>query len=154
MLVLAPGNKSELSTGYATLYGDMAGGFAVLKDVNKTTVYKLAKNRNKIAGYNLIPKNVITRPPTAELRHNQKDSDTLPEYSNLDKILTLYIEEQLPYKEIHQKLNLDKKLIKKVINMVDKNEYKRRQAPPGIKITRLSFGKDRRMPITNGYNLT
>ncbi len=152
-LVLATGNKSEMSTGYATLYGDMAGGFAVLKDVYKTLVYKLAKNRNKKAGFDLIPKNILFKAPTAELKENQKDSDTLPEYEILDKILYHYIEKLLSLNEITKQCNINKKTVKKVINMVDHSEYKRRQAPPGIKITRLSFGKDRRMPITNGYVL-
>jgi len=147
-LVLATGNKSEMSTGYATLYGDMAGGFAVLKDVPKTLVYKLANYRNSI-GY-VIPQRVLVKAPTAELKFNQKDSDTLPEYELLDSILKLYIEEDKEFEEIVGK-GFDAEIVKKVLNMVDKSEYKRRQAPPGIKITPKAFGKDRRMPITNKY---
>lgn len=149
-LVLTTGNKSEMSTGYATLYGDMAGGFAVIKDVPKTMVYRLAEYRNRKEGYDLIPKNILIKPPTAELRKDQKDTDTLPEYEVLDRILYLYIEEYLTYNEILKK-GFDKETIKRVISMVDRSEYKRRQAPPGIKITKVAFGKDRRMPITNGY---
>jgi len=151
-LVLTTGNKSEMSTGYATLYGDMAGGFAVIKDVPKTMVYKLAEYRNRKAGYDLIPQNILIKPPTAELRKDQKDTDTLPEYELLDRILYFYIEKYLTYGEILKK-GFDKETIKRVISMVDKSEYKRRQAPPGIKITKVAFGKDRRMPITNGYVL-
>lgn len=152
-MVLTTGNKSEMSTGYATLYGDMAGGFAVLKDVYKTLVYKLAYYKNKKAGLDLIPKNIITKEPSAELRKNQKDTDALPDYDILDKILYLYIERHLTYNEIKKLNKFNNNIIKKVINLVDHSEYKRRQAPPGIKITKLSFGKDRRMPITSGYVL-
>ncbi len=149
-LVLTTGNKSEMSTGYATLYGDMAGGFAVIKDVPKTMIYKLVEYRNSLAGYDLIPENIIKKPPTAELRKEQKDTDTLPEYEILDRILYYYIERYLSYREIVAK-GFDKEIVRKVISMVDRSEYKRRQAPPGIKITKVAFGKDRRMPITNGY---
>lgn len=152
-LVLTTGNKSEMSTGYATLYGDMAGGFAVLKDVYKTLVFKLSKYRNKIEGKRLIPISIINKPPTAELRENQKDSDSLPSYSILDKILYLYIEKHMTFHEINKLKQFDEFIIKKVINLVDYSEYKRRQAPPGVKITKLSFGKDRRMPISCGYML-
>lgn len=150
-LVLATGNKSEVSCGYCTLYGDMAGGFSVLKDVYKTLVYKLAEFRNRKEGRDLIPESVFKRPPTAELRPNQTDQDVLPPYPILDEILKEYIEEDKNYKEIIEEKRFDPKMAKKVINMVDKNEYKRRQAPPGIKITPKAFGKDRRMPITNKY---
>ncbi len=147
-LVLTTGNKSEMSTGYATLYGDMAGGFAVIKDVYKTLVYKLVNYRNTIL--QVIPKRVITKEPTAELKFNQKDSDTLPSYNILDEILKLYVEKDMDMQSIVNR-NYNKETVIKVIKMVDKNEYKRRQAPPGIKITPKSFGKDRRMPITNKY---
>ena len=152
-LVLTTGNKSEVSCGYCTLYGDMAGGFNVLKDVYKTLVYKLAKFRNRKAGRNIIPLSVFKRPPSAELRPNQKDQDTLPPYSLLDDILKEYIEEDKTYREILKQNKFDPQVLQNVINMVDKNEYKRRQAPPGIKITPKAFGKDRRMPITNGYKI-
>lgn len=151
-LVLTTGNKSELSTGYCTLYGDMAGGFGVLKDVPKTLVYKLAEWRNKKENRDLIPQNVFVKPPSAELRPGQKDQDTLPPYEVLDKIIRLYIEEEKSFNHI-VKMGLKRSVVKKVIEMIDKNEYKRRQAPPGIKITPRAFGKDRRMPITNRYRI-
>jgi len=147
-IVLTTGNKSEMSTGYATLYGDMAGGFAVIKDVPKTLVYKLAKYRNAIEA--VIPEPVLTKAPTAELRHDQKDSDTLPSYDDLDKILKAYIEEDKRFDYI-VKMGFDGDVVRGVLGMVDNSEYKRRQAPPGIKITPKAFGKDRRMPITNRY---
>ncbi|MCX5679674.1 MAG: NAD+ synthase [Candidatus Omnitrophica bacterium] len=147
-MVLTTGNKSEMSTGYATLYGDMAGGFAVIKDVPKTLVYKLALYRNSISS--IIPEDVLTKEPTAELRPDQKDSDTLPPYDMLDKILKSYIEEDRSSADI-VKTGFDKDIVAKVVSMVDNSEYKRRQAPPGIKITPKAFGKDRRMPITNKY---
>lgn len=148
-LVLTTGNKSEMSTGYATLYGDMAGGFAVLKDVPKTLVYELVKFINKKAGYDLIPDNILKKAPTAELKYNQKDQDTLPPYDLLDRIIEDYIEKDKTYTDLKNKYNSD--ILKKVISMIDSSEYKRRQSPPGIKITPKSFGKDRRMPITNKY---
>lgn len=147
-LVLTTGNKSEMSTGYATLYGDMAGGFAVIKDVFKTLVYKLSKYRNSVNF--VIPERVITKEPTAELKPGQKDSDTLPEYEVLDKILKYYIEENKNWSKIIS-MGFDRETVSKVLTMVDKSEYKRRQSPPGIKITPKAFGRDRRMPITNGY---
>lgn len=147
-LVLATGNKSEMSTGYATLYGDMAGGFAVIKDVPKTLVYKLAKFRNSLGP--VIPERILTREPTAELKPNQKDTDTLPPYDLLDPILKAYIEEDKDLAGIIAS-GLDKKAVARVLNMVDRSEYKRRQSPPGIKITPKAFGRDRRMPITNRY---
>lgn len=150
-LVLTTGNKSEVSCGYCTLYGDMAGGFNVLKDVFKTLVYKLTIFRNEKGKNNLIPESIIKRPPTAELRPDQKDEDTLPPYSILDGILKKYVEEGKSYREILQDGEFDPQLVRKVIQMVDKNEYKRRQAPPGIKITPRAFGKDWRFPITNKY---
>ena len=149
-LILTTGNKSEMSVGYATLYGDMAGGFAVLKDVYKTLVYRLVNFRNKKADRELIPRSVIERAPTAELYPGQKDEDTLPPYSILDKILQLYIEKDLSY-DMMLKKGFKQKITKDVIQRVDMNEYKRRQSPPGIKITPKAFGKDRRMPITNSY---
>lgn len=149
-LVLTTGNKSEMSTGYATLYGDMAGGFAVIKDVFKTLVYKLVKYRNSVNF--VIPERVITKAPAAELKPNQKDSDTLPEYEVLDKILKYYIEEDKNWSKIIS-MGFDRETVTRVLTMVDKSEYKRRQSPPGIKITLKAFGRDRRMPITNGYKV-
>ena len=149
-LVLTTGNKSEMSVGYATLYGDMAGGFAVIKDLYKTMVYKIAKWRNSISP--VIPESILTKEPTAELRENQKDTDTLPPYEILDRILKEYIEKDKSYEEIIE-MGYEKDIVKKVIRMVDKNEYKRRQSPPGIKITPKAFGKDRRMPITNKHTI-
>ncbi|HXW69240.1 MAG TPA: NAD+ synthase, partial [Dissulfurispiraceae bacterium] len=151
-LVLTTGNKSEMSVGYATLYGDMAGGFAVIKDVPKTLVYRLCKWKNLNEGRMVIPGSVLAKPPTAELRPDQKDTDTLPPYEVLDPILKLYIEEDKSFDEITA-LNPDCGVenIKKIIRMVDLSEYKRRQSPPGIKITPRAFGRDRRFPITNRY---
>ncbi len=147
-LVLTTGNKSEMSTGYATLYGDMAGGLAVIKDVPKTLVYKLSRYRNSIC--QVIPERVFTKAPTAELKPNQKDQDTLPPYETLDAILKAYVEEDKDLAKIIS-LGFDQEIVNKTIGMVDKNEYKRRQSPPGIKITPKAFGRDRRMPITNKY---
>jgi NAD+ synthase (glutamine-hydrolysing) len=149
-LVLTTGNKSETAVGYATLYGDTAGGFGVIKDVPKTVIYKLAEHINKIAGREIIPASVITRPPTAELRPNQKDTDSLPEYDLLDEILRGYVEEERSARELVE-AGLPADIVKKVIRMVDRNEYKRRLCPPGVKITPKAFGKDRRLPITNHY---
>jgi NAD+ synthase (glutamine-hydrolysing) len=149
-LVLTTGNKSEMSVGYATLYGDMAGGFAVIKDVPKTMVYDLCKWRNKKENRIIIPERMFTKQPSAELKPGQKDTDVLPPYSTLDPILKLYIEEDKSYQEIKAK-GFDEKYIRDVIKMVDRSEYKRRQAPPGIKITQRAFGRDRRFPITNQY---
>ncbi len=147
-IVLATGNKSEMSVGYATLYGDMVGGFAVLKDVYKTKVYELAEYRNSVSP--VIPKRVLEKPPSAELRPNQKDEDELLPYQILDEIIRLYVEEDLSLEEIAAR-GFDKKSVEKVIRMIDRNEYKRRQAPIGIRITKRAFGKDRRMPITNKF---
>lgn len=149
-LVLATGNKSEMSVGYCTLYGDMVGGFAVLKDVPKTFVYRLSEFYNRWKGREVIPKSVLEKPPSAELRPGQKDTDTLPPYEVLDPILKAYVEEDLSIEEIAA-LGFDEGLVRRVVRMVDLNEYKRRQAPPGIKITPRAFGKDRRFPITNLY---
>jgi NAD+ synthase (glutamine-hydrolysing) len=150
-LVLTTGNKSEIAVGYTTLYGDTAGGFAVIKDVFKTMVYKIAKYINDINGREAIPKSVIDRVPTAELRLNQKDSDSLPEYELLDKILKGYVEEDKSARQLIEE-GLPKEAVSRVIRMVDRNEYKRRQSPPGVKITHKAFGRDRRLPITNRYN--
>ena len=147
-LVLTTGNKSEMSTGYATLYGDMAGGFAVIKDVTKTLVYKLAKYRNSIS--RVIPESILTKEPTAELKPDQRDSDTLPPYERLDPILKAYVEDDRDIKKIIS-LGHEKTDVFKAVGLVDKSEYKRRQSPPGIRITPRAFGKDRRMPITNKY---
>lgn len=147
-LVLTTGNKSEMAVGYATIYGDMAGGFAVIKDVPKTLVYKLCRYRNQLKP--VIPDNVLLKPPSAELRPNQKDSDSLPEYDILDAILAAYIEDEYSTAEIIA-LGYDEATVRRVIRLVDVNEYKRRQAPPGPKITSKAFGKDRRLPITNRY---
>ena len=149
-LVLTTGNKSEMSVGYATLYGDMAGGFAVIKDVPKTMVYELARLRNRRDRQELIPKRVFERPPTAELKPDQKDEDTLPPYTVLDPILKAYVEEDRAPEEIVG-MGFDRQTVARVVTMVDRSEYKRRQAPIGVKITHRAFGKDRRMPITNGY---
>jgi NAD+ synthase (glutamine-hydrolysing) len=149
-LVLTTGNKSEMSVGYATLYGDMAGGFAVIKDVPKTLVLRLCRWRNRCAGKEVIPSRALTKPPSAELKPNQKDTDTLPPYDVLDPILKAYIEEDRTFEEILQ-LGYGTEGTKKVITMVDRSEYKRRQSPPGIKISERAFGKDRRFPITNRY---
>jgi NAD+ synthase (glutamine-hydrolysing) len=147
-MVLTTGNKSEMSMGYATLYGDMAGGFAVIKDVPKVLVYKLAEWRNQQVA--VIPKNAISRPPTAELRADQKDTDSLPPYPVLDPILKAYVEEDRAAEEIVT-LGFDLDMVREVICMVDRSEYKRRQAPPGVRITQRAFGRDRRLPITNRF---
>ncbi len=163
-LVLTTGNKSEMSVGYATLYGDMAGGYAVIKDVSKTFVYRLAAYRNKFktqdskfniknSGFKtnvLIPERVFTKPPTAELRPNQKDEDSLPPYSILDPILAMLIEEDMSVDEVIA-AGYNKQTVLKVQRLIDVSEYKRRQAPPGVKVTKKGLGKDRRMPITNRY---
>jgi len=150
-LVLTTGNKSETAVGYSTLYGDTAGGFAVIKDVPKTMVYKIAEHINKISGREIIPAEVITRPPSAELKPDQKDTDSLPDYDLLDKILKGYVEQDKSAIELVAS-GLPKDVVLRVIRMVDKNEYKRRQSPPGVKITPKAFGRDRRLPITNRYS--
>jgi NAD+ synthase (glutamine-hydrolysing) len=150
-LVLSTGNKSEMSTGYCTLYGDMAGGFSVLKDVPKTLVYELARYRNKAAKREIIPARVLIKEPSAELRPDQRDSDTLPPYHLLDQVIQKYVENDLSFEEIVAN-GFSPSLVKKVFKLVDKSEYKRRQGPPGIKITPRAFGKDRRLPITSRYN--
>ena len=149
-LVLTTGNKSEISVGYCTLYGDTAGGFSVLKDVPKTMVYRLSNHINRTKGKKIIPPSVIKKPPSAELRPNQKDQDSLPPYDILDAILHACVEEDKTLNQIISK-NFEKKLTLKVLDLVDKSEYKRRQGPPGIKITPKAFGKDRRRPIVNKF---
>lgn len=151
-LVLTTGNKSELAVGYSTLYGDMAGGFDVLKDVYKTQVYDLANYRNRLEDTPVIPERVITRPPSAELRAEQTDQDSLPDYDVLDGILTLYVDEDLGYKDIIEK-GFDADMVAKVITMVDNSEYKRRQAPIGTKVSQKAFGRERRYPLVNKWTL-
>jgi NAD+ synthase (glutamine-hydrolysing) len=147
-MVLTTSNKSETAVGYATLYGDMAGGFSVLKDVFKTQVYDLARYRNSMS--QVIPDRVITRPPSAELRENQTDQDSLPAYSVLDAIIFAYMEENLSAGDIiKQGFNAEE--VNKVLQLIKRNEYKRRQAAPGIKISSTAYGKDWRYPITNGF---
>lgn len=146
-LLLTTGNKSEVSTGYCTLYGDMAGGFSVIKDVLKTMVYRLSVYRNRQAGYDLIPETIIHKPPSAELKPDQKDSDSLPEYAILDQIIHAYVELDCSREDLIRK-GFEPEIIDRVIRLVQKSEYKRRQAAPGIKITQRAFGKDRRYPIT------
>ncbi len=149
-IVLTTGNKSEMAVGYATLYGDMAGGFAVLKDVLKTLVYELAVYRNSLGEKPVIPHSAIEKPPSAELRPGQKDTDSLPPYEILDPILKAYVEDDRSFEEIVA-MGFDRKTVERVMRMVDTSEYKRRQAPPGVKITTRAFGRDRRLPITNRY---
>jgi NAD+ synthase (glutamine-hydrolysing) len=150
-LVLTTGNKSEIAVGYSTLYGDTAGGFAVIKDVLKTVVFKLAGRINELFGGEVIPAEVINRPPSAELKEDQKDSDSLPDYDLLDEILKGYVEQDQSAKQLIES-GLPQEVVYRVIRLVDRNEYKRRQSPPGVKITPKAFGKDRRLPITNHYN--
>lgn len=147
-MLLTTGNKSEMAVGYATLYGDMAGGFAPIKDCSKTLVYRLARYRNSLG--EAIPERVITRPPSAELRPDQKDTDTLPDYDVLDPILEAFIEEDLSVAEITER-GFDHDTVLRVLEMVKNNEYKRRQAPPGVRISGRAFGRDWRYPITSGY---
>jgi NAD+ synthase (glutamine-hydrolysing) len=147
-IVLTTGNKSEMSVGYATLYGDMAGGFAVIKDVFKTTVYRVSRWFNESRGTDAIPSRVLTKPPSAELRPDQKDSDSLPEYDLLDPILKMYVEEDRSVPEMVA-AGHPEDVVRRIVLLVDRSEYKRRQAPPGVKITPRALGKDRRMPITN-----
>jgi NAD+ synthase (glutamine-hydrolysing) len=149
-LVLATGNKSEMATGYSTLYGDMAGGFAPIKDVPKTLVYEVAKWRNARSDPPPIPELVMSKPPSAELRAGQKDTDSLPPYEVLDPVLEAYVEHERSPEEMVQ-AGMDADVVFKVVSMVDNAEYKRRQAPPGVKITPKAFGRDRRFPITNAY---
>jgi NAD+ synthase (glutamine-hydrolysing) len=147
-IVLTTGNKSEMAVGYATLYGDMAGGFAPIKDCSKTLVYRLARYRNVLGA--VIPERVLTRAPTAELRFDQKDSDSLPPYDVLDPILEAFIEEDLAVEEIVAR-GFDRATVIRVLDLVRRAEYKRRQAPPGVRVSRRAFGRDWRYPITSGY---
>ena len=149
-IVLTTGNKSEMATGYATLYGDMAGGFAVIKDVPKTLVQQLARHRNATAGREVIPESIIVRPPTAELRPDQKDEDSLPPYDVLDPIIQAYVEDDRSFDEMLA-AGMPRDAVELTVRLVDRSEYKRRQAPPGVKITRRNFGRDRRLPIVNRY---
>lgn len=149
-IVLTTGNKSEMATGYSTLYGDMAGGFAVLKDVLKTLVFDLCRYRNSLGSVPVIPPSVIEKPPSAELRPNQKDADSLPPYNVLDPILKAYAEDDRSFSEMLA-MGFEQKTVERVMRLVDISEYKRRQAPPGVKITTRAFGRDRRLPITNKY---
>jgi NAD+ synthase (glutamine-hydrolysing) len=149
-LVLTTGNKSENAVGYSTLYGDSAGGFAVIKDVPKTLVYRLVEHRDAIDPKHPVPPSIVERPPSAELRADQKDTDSLPDYPTLDAILQAYVEEDAGREQL-ELAGLPDEAIERVVGLVDRAEYKRRQAPPGIKITPRAFGRDRRMPITNGY---
>ncbi len=149
-MVLTTGNKSEMATGYATLYGDMVGGFAVIKDVPKTLVYALCHDRNERAGSDLIPSSIIEKPPSAELRPEQLDTDSLPAYDLLDPILQGYVEDDRSIAELEEE-GYDPALVRRVACLVDSNEYKRRQAPPGVRVSPKAFGKDRRLPITNRW---
>ncbi len=147
-MLLTTGNKSEMAVGYATLYGDMAGGFAPIKDCTKTMVYRLARYRNELG--TVIPERVITREPSAELRPDQKDSDSLPDYDVLDPILEAFVVDDLSVAEIMER-GYDRATVTRILEMVKRNEYKRRQAPPGIRISGRAFGRDWRYPITSGY---
>ena len=149
-LVLTTGNKSEMSVGYATLYGDMAGGFAAIKDVPKTLVYELVRHRNEAAGRELVPASVLERAPSAELRPGQLDADSLPPYELLDRVLEAYVERDEGSEEMIA-AGMPAGVVDEVIRMVDRAEYKRRQAAPGIRITPKAFGRDRRLPITNRF---
>jgi len=149
-LVVATGNKSELSVGYATLYGDLAGGFALIKDVFKTDVFRLARHLNERAGEELIPQTIIDRAPSAELRDNQLDEDSLPPYSALDEVLAAYVEEDRSAEELSAD-GFDPDVVERAVAMIDRAEYKRRQAPPGVRLRQKAFGRDRRTPITNRW---
>ena len=149
-LVLTTGNKSEMATGYCTLYGDMSGGYAVIKDILKTRVYELSAYVNRKAGRDVIPQAIIKRAPSAELRFNQKDQDSLPPYDVLDEVLVGYVEEHRSPEEMAGR-RASREVIRRVMDLVDKSEYKRRQAPPGVKISKRAFGKDWRLPLTNRY---
>ena len=149
-IVLTTGNKSEMATGYSTLYGDMAGGFAVLKDVLKTLVYELCVYRNSVGDKPVIPQSILDKPPSAELRPGQKDVYSLPPFEVLDPILKAYAEEDRSFDEMLA-MGFDRATVERVMRLVDTSEYKRRQAPPGVKITPRAFGRDRRLPIINKY---
>ena len=149
-LLVATGNKSEYSVGYATLYGDMAGGFALLKDVYKTDVFRLSRHLNERAGRELIPVSVIERAPSAELRADQRDEDSLPPYAELDRVLEAYVELDLSREELSAN-GFDPGVVERAVALTDRAEYKRRQAPPGVKLRPKAFGRDRRLPITNRW---
>jgi NAD+ synthase (glutamine-hydrolysing) len=149
-MVLTTGNKSEMAVGYSTLYGDTAGGFAVIKDVPKTLVYELCRDRNARAGRALVPERVLTKPPSAELRPDQRDDQSLPPYDVLDPILEAYVEDDRTRAELVD-MGFDPAVVERITRLVDAAEYKRRQTPPGVRVTPKAFGKDRRVPITNGY---
>jgi NAD+ synthase (glutamine-hydrolysing) len=149
-LVVATGNKSELSVGYSTLYGDLAGGFALIKDVYKTDVFRLARHLNERRGSELIPETIIDRPPSAELRDDQRDEDSLPPYSALDKVLEAYVELDRSREELSHD-GFDPDIVERAVAMIDRAEYKRRQAPPGVRLRPKAFGRDRRTPITNRW---
>ncbi|HZQ66174.1 MAG TPA: NAD(+) synthase, partial [Gaiellaceae bacterium] len=149
-LVVATGNKSELSVGYATLYGDMAGGFALLKDVFKTDVFRLARHLNERAGHEVIPQSIVDRAPSAELRAGQRDEDSLPPYAELDRVLEAYVELDRSREELAND-GFEPELVERALAMIDRAEYKRRQAPPGVKLRPKAFGRDRRIPITNRW---
>jgi NAD+ synthase (glutamine-hydrolysing) len=149
-LVVTTGNKSELSVGYSTLYGDMAGGFALLKDVYKTDVFRLARHLNERAGRELIPRSIIDRAPSAELRAGQLDEDSLPPYEQLDPVLKEYVEEDRSHEELLSD-GFDPEVVERALALIDRAEYKRRQAPPGVKLHPKAFGRDRRTPITNRF---
>ena len=149
-LVIATGNKSELSVGYSTLYGDLAGGFALIKDVYKTDVFRLSRRLNERAGRELIPQSIIDRAPSAELRADQRDEDSLPPYPKLDRVLEAYVELDRSREELSSD-GFDRDVVERAIALVDRAEYKRRQAPPGVKLRPKAFGRDRRTPITNRW---
>ncbi|HKI90948.1 MAG TPA: NAD(+) synthase, partial [Gaiellaceae bacterium] len=149
-LLVATGNKSEMSVGYATLYGDMAGGFALLKDVFKTDVFRLSRHLNERAGRELIPVSIIERPPSAELREDQLDEDSLPPYADLDRVLEAYVEEDRSVEELTAD-GFAADVVARAVALVDRAEYKRRQAPPGVRLRSKAFGRDRRTPITNHW---
>jgi len=150
LLLLNTGNKSESSVGYSTLYGDSAGGYAVIKDVSKLLVYRLCRYRNDLAGRDLIPADVLTKPPSAELRPDQRDDQSLPPYEELDPILAMYVEGDHSQEEIIA-AGHDRAVVERIVGLVDLAEYKRRQSPPGPRVTSKAFGKDRRLPIVNRY---
>jgi NAD+ synthase (glutamine-hydrolysing) len=149
-IVLTTGNKSEMATGYSTLYGDSAGGFAVIKDVPKTLVYRLCRHRNRRAGFDLIPEPVLTKAPSAELRPDQRDDESLPDYAVLDPIVAGYVEGDRSADDLVAE-GFAPEAVDQVVGLIDRAEYKRRQMPPGVRISGKAFGKDRRMPITNHY---
>jgi NAD+ synthase (glutamine-hydrolysing) len=149
-LLVATGNKSEMSVGYATLYGDMAGGFALLKDVYKTDVFRLSRHLNERAGRELIPQSIIDRAPSAELRADQLDEDSLPPYPKLDQVLEAYVEQDRTLEELSND-GFEPDVVQRAVALVDRSEYKRRQAPPGVRLRPKAFGRDRRTPITNRW---